>query len=159
MTMKIFLSIAGIIVTGFFFSAFKQKPDSIHSVRSMGITIDSVRQMTHRTFIKEVYDYRRKSTPWLFKGTKPAVIVLYAYWCSPCKQMAPIIKELAAEYGNRIQFYQVNIDKEKDLMNFFKANYIPMFVLIPIKDEPQKYCGAMNKDILKRKIDEILLSK
>jgi thioredoxin 1 len=156
-----------IFIAGIFFffvsgTVFAQQEDSTFIKQPMpvdtcvSLKTELVKEMSRRTFIKEVYDYRRKSTPWHFKGNKPAVIVLYASWCSPCKQMTPIIAQLANEYVDKVRFYKVNIDIEKELSLYFQADYIPLFILIPLNEEPQKFCGSMSKDSLKEKIEAIL---
>lgn len=149
------LNIAGIFFASFFLSVYAQKPDSI-SVKHPQASTSYVKEMTCRTFIKEVYDYRRKSTPWLFKGSKPAIIVLYADWCAPCRQMGPIVNDMALEYIHSVKFYKVNIDTERDIMDYFKASYIPYFIFIPINEEPQRFKGTMDKDTFKKRIEEIL---
>ena len=45
------------------------------------------------------------SKEWKYKGDKPAIIDLYADWCGPCRQTAPIMKELAKEYAGKIVIY------------------------------------------------------
>ena len=62
-------------------------------------------------FLKDVFDYE-KSKEWKYKGDKPAIIDLYADWCGPCRQTAPIMKELAKEYAGKIVIYKVNVDKQ-----------------------------------------------
>ena len=64
-------------------------------------------------FLKDVFDYE-KSKEWNYKGNKPAIIDLYADWCGPCRQTAPIMKELAKEYAGKIVIYKVNVDKQKN---------------------------------------------
>ena len=64
-------------------------------------------------FLKDVFDYE-KSKEWRYKGDKPAIIDLYADWCGPCRQTAPIMKELAKEYAGKIVIYKVNVDKQKN---------------------------------------------
>ena len=59
-------------------------------------------------FLKDVFDYE-KSKEWNYKGNKPAIIDLYADWCGPCRQTAPIMKELAKEYAGKIVIYKVNV--------------------------------------------------
>lgn len=56
--------------------------------------------MNKAIFIKDVFDYE-KSQDWKYKGSKPAIIDLYADWCGPCRMVAPIMKELAKEYAEK----------------------------------------------------------
>ena len=66
--------------------------------------------MNKEMFLKDVFDYE-KSKEWKYTGDKPAIIDLYADWCGPCRQTAPIMKELAKEYAGKITIYKVNVDK------------------------------------------------
>lgn len=91
-------------------------------------------------FLKDVFDYE-KSKEWKYKGDKPAIIDLYADWCGPCRQTAPIMKELAKEYAGKIVIYKVNVDKQKELAALFNATSIPLFVFIPMKGDPQLFRG------------------
>lgn len=74
--------------------------------------------MDKEMFLKDVFDYE-KSKEWNYKGNKPAIIDLYADWCGPCRQTAPIMKELAKEYAGKIVIYKVNVDKQKELAALF----------------------------------------
>lgn len=114
--------------------------------------------MNKAMFLKDVYDYE-KSKEWKYKGTKPAIIDLYADWCGPCRMTAPIMKELAKEYAGKIVIYKVNVDKEKELAALFNATSIPLFVFIPMKGEPQLFRGAADKATYKKAIDEFLLKE
>lgn len=112
--------------------------------------------MDKALFIKDVFDYE-KSKAWKFKGDKPAIIDLYADWCGPCRMTAPIMKDLAKEYAEKIVIYKVNVDKEKELAALFNATSIPLFVFIPMEGEPQLLRGAADKASYKKAIDEFLL--
>ena len=112
--------------------------------------------MDKAMFIKDVFDFE-KSKEWKYKGTKPAIIDLYADWCGPCRQTAPIMKELAKEYAGKIVIYKVNVDKQKELAALFNATSIPFFVFIPMKGDPQLFRGAADKATYKKAIDEFLL--
>ena len=107
-------------------------------------------------FLKDVFDYE-KSKEWKYKGDKPAIIDLYAGWCGPCRQTAPIMKELAKEYAGKIVIYKVNVDKKKELAALNNATSIPLFVFIPMKGDPQLFRGAADKATYKKAIDEFLL--
>ena len=116
----------------------------------------SVIVMNKAMFIKDVFDYE-KSQDWKYKGNKPAIIDLYADWCGPCRMVAPIMKELAKEYADKIVVYKVNVDKEKELAALFNATSIPLFVFIPMQGEPQLFRGAADKATYKKAIDDFLL--
>ena len=51
------------------------------------------------------------------------------------------------------------MDKEQELAALFNATSIPLFVLIPMKEQPQLMTGAADKDTYKKAIDEFLLKK
>ena len=112
--------------------------------------------MDKAMFIDKVFDYEN-SKEWKYKGDKPAIIDLYADWCGPCRKGAPIMKELAKEYAGKITIYKVNVDKEQELAALFNATSIPLFVLIPLKEQPQLMRGAADKATYKKAIDEFLL--
>ena len=82
--------------------------------------------MNKAMFIKDVFDYE-KSQDWKYKGNKPAIIDLYADWCGPCRMVAPIMKELAKEYADKIVVYKVNVDKE----SVVQCNKHPSFCIHP----------------------------
>ena len=66
-------------------------------------------------FLQKVFNYEKNATKWVYEGDKPCIIDFYADWCGPCKQVAPILRDLAILYKNDIVVYKVNVDKEKEL--------------------------------------------
>ena len=115
--------------------------------------------MNKQMFIEKVFDYTQQTDEWKYKGDKPAIIDLYANWCGPCRQVAPILQELAKEYAGKIVIYKVNVDQEKELAALFQATSIPLFVFIPMNEAPQLFRGAADKATYKKAIDEFLLKK
>ena len=115
--------------------------------------------MNKQMFIEKVFDYTQQTDEWKYKGDKPAIIDLYANWCGPCRQVAPILQELAKEYAGKIVIYKVNVDQEKELAALFQATSIPLFVFIPMDEAPQLFRGAADKATYKKAIDEFLLKK
>ena len=119
----------------------------------------AVVQMDKQMFLSKVFDYTTGATEWKYQGDKPAVIDFYATWCGPCRMVAPILKDLAKEYGDSIVIYKVDTDKEKELSMAMGIQSLPTIVFIPQNGQPQVIVGAADKSTFRRAIDEVLLNK
>ena len=119
----------------------------------------SVIQMNKQMFLDKVFDYTTGATEWKYQGDKPAVIDFYATWCGPCRMVAPILKDLAKEYGDSIVIYKVDTDKEKELSMAMGIRSLPTIVFIPKTGQPQVIVGAAEEATFRRAIDEVLLNK
>jgi thioredoxin len=119
----------------------------------------SVIQMNKQMFLDKVFDYTTGATEWKYQGDKPCVIDFYATWCGPCRMVAPILKDLAKEYGDSIVIYKVDTDKEKELSMAMGIQSLPTIVFIPKTGQPQVIVGAADKTTFRRAIDEVLLNK
>ena len=119
----------------------------------------SVVQMNKQMFMDKVFDYTTGATEWKYQGEKPCVIDFYATWCGPCRMVAPILKDLAKEYGDSIVIYKVDTDKEKELSMAMGIQSLPTIVFIPQTGQPQMIVGAADKATFRRAIDEVLLNK
>lgn len=115
--------------------------------------------LTKADFLKKVADYETNPQEWKYLGDKPALIDFYATWCGPCKALAPVLEELAAEYGDQIYIYKVDTSEEQELAAVFGIRSIPSLLFIPREGKPQMAVGAMPKAALKEHIDRILLGK
>ena len=116
-------------------------------------------ELTKADFLKKIVDYEKYPEEWIYLGDKPAIIDFYASWCGPCKMVAPILEELAAEYDGQIYVYKVNTEQEQELAALFNIRSIPSFLFIPMNDKPQMAMGAMSKSSFKEAIDGVLLKK
>lgn len=116
-------------------------------------------ELTKATFIEKVFDYEKNAEKWLYKGDRPAIVDFYATWCGPCRTTSPILKELAAEYGEDIYIYKIDVDKEPELASVFGIKNIPTFLFVPMGETPQIAKGALPKKSFKEAIDNFLLKK
>ena len=114
-------------------------------------------QLTQTDFLTKVADYQNNPQEWKYLGDKPAIIDFYADWCGPCKMIAPILEELAAEYDGQIYIYKVNTENEEELAAAFGIRSIPSLLFIPMGEAPQMAQGALPKNELKKAIDKVLL--
>lgn len=113
-------------------------------------------ELTRAEFLKKVADYENNPNEWKYLGDKPAVIDFYADWCGPCRMVAPVLEELAAEYEGKVVIYKVNVDREQELAALFGIRSIPTFLFIPMEGNPQMSSGAMGKADFKKRIDSLL---
>ena len=122
--MKKVLAMVAFVMLSVIVYAFNDKSDANQGKKEVTGNGEVV-VMDKEMFLKNVFDYE-KSKEWKYKGDKPAIIDLYADWCGPCRQTAPIMKELAKEYAGKITIYKVNVDKQKELAALFNATSIPL---------------------------------
>jgi len=115
--------------------------------------------LTKETFLQKVYDYEKNPEGWKYKGDKPAIVDFHAVWCAPCRITSPILSDLAAEYGEDLYIYKVDVDKEPELAQLFGARSTPVFLFIPMNEDPQVGVGALPKKSFREVIDTFLLKK
>lgn len=115
--------------------------------------------LTKAEFLKKVVDYEGNPTEWKYLGEKPAIIDFYASWCGPCKRVAPILDELAAEYGDKIDIYKIDTEQEQELAAAFGIRSIPTLLFVPMEGKPQMVQGAIGKADFEKIIQEVLLAK
>jgi thioredoxin 1 len=114
-------------------------------------------KLTTADFKEKVFDFG-KEQEWKYKGTVPAIIDFYADWCGPCKMVAPVLEELAKEYGDKLIIYKVDTEAEMELSAVFGIQSIPTFLFIPQTGMPMMQPGAFPKKVFKEVIEEKLLS-
>jgi thioredoxin len=115
--------------------------------------------LTRADFIAKVGNIEEGAGQWKYLGDKPCIVDFYADWCGPCKMIAPILEELAAEYDGEIYIYKVDTEAERKLASEFNIRSIPSLLFCPVGEDPQMLVGAQPKGAFKQAIDEILLKK
>ena len=85
----------------------------------------NVQELTAETFKQKVMNYDIHPNEWIFEGSRPAIIDFYATWCGPCKQTAPIVEQVAADYAGQIDVYKVDVDQQQELAALFGVESIP----------------------------------
>lgn len=112
--------------------------------------------ITKADFLKKIYDFEKNPDEWKYLGSQPAIVDFYADWCGPCRQLSPVLDELAKEYSGKLTIYKVNVDNERGLATFFGIRSIPTLLFIPMKGKPQRSLGALSKTELKGIIKDVL---
>ena len=116
-------------------------------------------KLNKAAFLKKVVNFEKSPTVWNYLGDKPAIIDFYADWCGPCRRLAPVLDELAAEYAGKVVFYKVNVDDEKEIAAAFGISSLPTLVFVPLKGNPSAGTGFLPKETLRGAIKDILLDK
>lgn len=78
-------------------------------------------------------------------ASTPVVVDFWADWCGPCKQIAPIVEELATEQAGKIQFAKIDVDANPDVSRRFNVMSIPTLIVFKDGKESKRLVGAKGK--------------
>ena len=92
----------------------------------------------------------------VLKSADPVLVDYWADWCGPCKMIAPIIHEIAEEYGDRAKICKLNTDDERDSAMEFGISAIPTLILFKDGQVQQKWVGLTSKKKIAEAIDQTL---
>ncbi len=86
----------------------------------------------------------------------PAVVDFWAEWCAPCRAIAPIVKELAAEHGDKVNIVKMDIDANPGVPGRFGVRSIPTVLAIQGGQVVQQLVGARPKKDFEEMIAKLL---
>ena len=89
---------------------------------------------------------------------KPVVVDFWAEWCGPCRAIAPILDEIAAEQGDRLTIAKVNADDNPELLMRYNVMSIPTLLVFSGGEVSKRMVGAKGKSQLLQELDEFLVS-
>ncbi|MGE5674105.1 MAG: thioredoxin [Mycobacterium leprae] len=90
------------------------------------------------------------------KSTTPVLVDLWATWCGPCRMIAPIVEELAVEYGSALKVGKLDVDQNQEVAAKYNVMSIPTLLVFKGGQEVGRIVGAMPKKELKARIDGAL---
>lgn len=90
----------------------------------------------------------------VIKSKLPVVIDLWAEWCGPCRIYTPIIEDVSEEYKGKIKFVKVNVDENEEIASKYGIMSIPTTLLIVNGIVKAESIGALQKEPLKRWLNE-----
>lgn len=87
---------------------------------------------------------------------KAKMIVLFAHWCPKCNMMMPIVDEVEAYYGEKLQVVRIDVEKEPEKMEEYKAEIVPTFILFRENHEVGRMAGMLGEKIVYERINSVL---
>jgi thioredoxin len=108
---------------------------------------DKVTHVTDANFEAEV-----------LKSGQPVLVDFWAPWCGPCRAIAPIVDQLAAEYDGRLKVVKINVDDNPQTPARFGVRGIPNLLIIKGGQVKEQIVGAVPKANLVRAVDNALVA-
>ncbi len=92
----------------------------------------------------------------VLQSDKPAVIDFWAEWCAPCRQISPIIKDLAEQYGEQVKIVKMDIDSSPATPGKYGVRAIPTILAFKGGEVVQQIQGLRPKGELEEMIQGLL---
>ena len=90
----------------------------------------------------------------VLQSDKPVLVDYWAEWCGPCKMIAPILEEVASEYGEKIKVCKMNIDENQETPPRYGIRGIPTLILFKNGEVEATKVGALSKTQLQLFLDD-----
>lgn len=65
----------------------------------------------------------------LIEGDTPVLVDFHALWCGPCKMLAPVLKEVKDELGDKVKIIKIDVDQNQSLANRYQVRGVPTMML------------------------------
>jgi thioredoxin 1 len=82
----------------------------------------------------------------IINSEKPVLIDFFATWCGPCKTLAPILKQVKDNLGERITILKIDVDKNQQLASKYQVRGVPTMILFQNGKQLWRQSGVLAKE-------------
>jgi len=84
----------------------------------------------------------------IINDSKPVIVDFHALWCGPCKVQSPILKELAAELGEKVRVIKIDVDQNNTLASQYQIQSVPTLIVFKNGKPVWRQSGVVTKAAL-----------
>jgi thioredoxin 1 len=92
----------------------------------------------------------------VLKSSKPVLVDYWAEWCGPCRQVGPVLEEIAKEYASKIEIVKLNVDENPEVVRTYGIMNIPTLTVFKDGQVVREIVGAKPKSALLRELEDFL---